>query len=457
MAELGVVSVGANAGLLDYSLTTSPAPLQASPASGDAAIGSIDIAVSNGGDDPIYCDSIRITLPVGDLAQDLTNDPKSLRVAASPSGKWTLASTKVEGVLMATPNKPEYAEITTDGIFFQIYNIHVNRQVGTFELHLVESAHKGTDPDVKRDNAYKLPKFPYGFSVSNFRASATEVQDGQPVILSWEGSEGATYTLTYGESPPVDVTGLFSWPKPPGLALHGDTTFMLDASAQVEGQTVHVYQSVTVTVADPEIVATSLTVNQASALLGPTTVGTTQAPQPLTVNGPTTLTDLTVDTTATVTHGLAASGALSVGGPVQAFSAAQPVQPGSYPAATTDGWVIGEIDPFEGPWKTFPLWGILVATCGATTACATGGMIAIPSNGGYIGNYPLAGSLALPVPQGATWTICSYYANYPGWPSLASAYFWWVPLGVGVTAAPKPIGPPPEPPSAITDHFDQAH
>jgi hypothetical protein len=148
--------------LLDYSLSTSPAPLQASVEGSEPALGSIGIVISNGADEPIFCDAIVIAMPVGPLAQDLTSAPASIDVTASPAEQWRVASPE-EGMFVIEPSQPQYGEITTDGIFVALDRIEINGQVGTFSIDLKETAHTGTDPDATREDTFELAKFPSGY------------------------------------------------------------------------------------------------------------------------------------------------------------------------------------------------------------------------------------------------------------------------------------------------------
>jgi hypothetical protein len=238
--------------LLDYGVSVFPSPLQVSPAEGDPALGAISLVVSNGTSNPIYCTKIQITLPLGDLAQDLSpaDDAASVHPVASPLTKWKFDPPTASGVLTAHPTKPEYAEITTDGISLQINNISMNQQVGTFELDLVETSYAQGGTSQPHNGSFQIPKFPYGFMVSNFTASSPEVNEGDTVTLTWTGSEGATYTIRYDQEPWQPTTGR-SWISP---ALYTTTVFMLHAEVSEGGETVAMdLPPLPVTVAAPQV------------------------------------------------------------------------------------------------------------------------------------------------------------------------------------------------------------
>ncbi len=145
---------------------------------------------------------------------------------------------------------------------------------------------------------FPLPKFPYGFFVSHLAASAPLVPDGGTVTLTWVGSDGPTYTMLYGGAS-ADVTGVRTWTSPP---LTQDTTFILRASAQSDGEPVAESLTVTVTVASPSLTVHDLTVQTTAAVGGSLSVTGASAVGPLTA------------ASATVQGNLTAGGALSVAG-----------------------------------------------------------------------------------------------------------------------------------------------
>jgi hypothetical protein len=446
MSRMASVLAAANDTLLDYQITTSPSPLQASPAGGDPAVGEIDIVVSNGTDAPIYCNKITIALPVGDDAQDVVAAANTsvIHCAATPSDQWQLlpAGSSDPGVFIATPLQTGYQELTTDGLFLQIYNIKVNGQVGTFELDLQESSGPDGNTFTNHDAAFLLPKFPYGFSFGDFTASSPQVANGSSVTLSWTGSENATYTILAGGASPVDVTNVRSWPSPP---LHSDTTFILDAAVVVNNVTVHHYASVTVTVLDPDLVASTLSVLGASGLAGATSVGTTAAPANLavsgqanvsggaTVGGALSAASAAVSGNGSVGGQLSVSGLLNALGPVamRALGAPQSVASGTYTAGT-DGLLIGQVNG-NGINSNSKAIGWADAWCGGVYVQATGGNTVVWMDPGAFStdwyHANLGGSFVLPVQKGATYT-CRWTAG-SGLDKTPSYGFWWYPLGGG--------------------------
>jgi hypothetical protein len=294
-------SKAANAGLLSYGINTKPDPLEVSPKDGNPSMASLVITVSNNSLDPIYCNKIVFSFPIGDLAQDLASTSKGILVSAEPSDKWNIAMTG-DGTFTVTPKKPEDNLITTDGISFNIFNIQVNKQVGIFTLNATEITSNDNIHFEQRSNDFEIGKFPYGFYVSNFAASAPMVKNGDQVTLTWAGSDLAKYTMFF-DTAAVDVTNVRSWLS--GKLRH-TTTFALQARVQYEGETLDTYLYVTVIVSDPDFTATTLRVLQASTLEGATQVGVS-----LKVTGDTTLANVT-GKNITANEGLTVSGNTSV-------------------------------------------------------------------------------------------------------------------------------------------------
>lgn len=248
-----------NNNLLGYSIHTTPAPLQASPSAGGMTTAALTIVAAAGPGQDVYCNEIRLMFDIGELAQNFTSVGTGILVAVSPSDQWQIAQID-EGIFSATPKKPMYNKLSTAGIVIQIYNVKVNRQVGTFALTIQETSSTDGTHFTKHTDVYNIAKFPYGFFVSDFTASTPEVNDGTPVLLTWHGSADAAYAILYG-SEVVDVTRLRRWMSPP---LHNDTTFILRVTPvdTGDGTPVTTYLQTTVNVHNPDLAAAALLVKQ---------------------------------------------------------------------------------------------------------------------------------------------------------------------------------------------------
>lgn len=173
--------------LLTYTASTIPAPLQVSPPSGDPSLGTVGLVVSNDGDVAILCTAIELTFQSGVLAQDASSDFSGVTLNVR-SGNWAFDSPVAVGVFTARPKTPADAEIAKDGLELEVGNLEMNQQVGTFELQITEtSSLQGGSPQ-PRNLSLPIPKFPYLFTVSDFQASAYDVEPGGSVMLLWQGS-----------------------------------------------------------------------------------------------------------------------------------------------------------------------------------------------------------------------------------------------------------------------------
>jgi hypothetical protein len=459
--------------LLSYAIATNPDPLQVSPLQGNPSVAALTIVVSNGTTDAIYCNQITFSFDIGPLAQNLTNVSTGILAAASPSDQWKIASTDA-GVFVATPAQPQYNLITTNGLVFQLYNIQVNQQVGTFAFNVDENSSTDKVNFTDYNNVYNVAKFPYGFFVGNFTANKAQVNNGESALLTWIGSDLAKYTIIYDSQAPVDVTNTRSWNTPP---LNHDTNFILTASVQSQGETVNDYLSTVVTVANPILNATSLTVLQTSALQGNTTVGTAAANAILAVNGTlstsgkATLNSLdtagnaliggTLDVSgksslanvstgaivasnATVTGTLSVSqtstladtlirGTLSSSGAVGLIGNAQSINPGGF-VAKTDGFIIGYIGFGGSNSNSRSLGWIYGSTAGYTVQVTGGNNVYWLSIGTWSSSWSTSGmpsSFILPVKKGNSCSVNLQLPSNNNNEVNPSASFYWVPFGVG--------------------------
>lgn len=468
------VEAAGNATLLDYAMATVPSPLQASPSKTELTVAEIQIPISNGTEGPVYCKSITFVLPVGDAAKDLVpeGEVKAIKPAITPSDEWEIEPGEELGEFVAKPKQDEYRKLTEQALLVQLRNVKVNAEVGSFEI-FVEELSNTEDSQFSQHNAeFQLAKFPYGFTVSDFRPTEVQVKDGEAATLKWRGSDGANYTIFYGSAAPVDVTKVRQWttPKPPGL--HADTTFILKAWVTAGGEPIEHYLSTTVIVADPDLRATSLKVSGESALEGATKVGgTNQAP--LMVGGPIMAhknveasgelkgASLGIARDGTISGSLTVAGILQALGGIQMKALGQPrtEKEGAY-LANSDGFVIGTvIGAGIDPWKF--CWGWIDASYPGAHASASGGNVVTlyePSLFGDVGMGNNNSSFLLPVPKGASYTLRTKKADKATSPNFS---FVWISLGAGPgEEAPTRLGDvgllpmPPEPEVALRKRPD---
>jgi hypothetical protein len=260
--------------LLNYALSTSPAPLQVSTEQ-SASSGRINLAVfdPNGA----WCDKIAVQLPVGPDAQSFGTDPPDTSLS---TGRWTIVDVyppdefPVMPEIGGTPAK--YMFVTTSGKPEQIdYDLvlslagALNQTTGQFTYTLAE--HSGTSADSLSWSSpltFALDKVTPQFYLQNLVAMVPtapavpvmEFEQGAPVRLEWESNgtwfevyvKGSPQPVCAGPAPSCDIPG----------GMTTDTTFFV--VAQMTGdpsgdspsgrfETISLYDSITLTVSNPAL------------------------------------------------------------------------------------------------------------------------------------------------------------------------------------------------------------
>jgi len=183
---------------LSFALFTDPEPLQAGPPQVDAPPTKLTIVVSNDAHELVQCQSISFDFLEGTNAKDFFADAEGVGTSA-PTG-WSI---KASGPLFtATPDTPANGKIGGEGLTFEFSNIKVNQQVGTSNLTVTSETSAGAINTV-----LPLAKFPQQFELGPLQVTPPPpVDPGSSVVLSWSGSDGATYELQYEDSDGNTVT-----------------------------------------------------------------------------------------------------------------------------------------------------------------------------------------------------------------------------------------------------------
>ena len=247
--------------LLTYVLTTEPTPLQASPQSGNLTTATLTIVATNPKpQNPVTLQGLSVTLPVGTSDTDLTPDATS--ISPIPPPNWTLNDTE------KSPGQVKYVFYPAKGhgtvgshaltITFQ--DVEITRQVGTVEVIVTEGSTGNPTTSLL------LTKFPYGWNTVSFSVNKPNIPYGTHTTLTWNGPEGATYTIQYtADGRAVNVpksgqralanSGQYPGTTQPPLILKQTTTFTLNVSLRINNLPHHqqLQKTVTVDVLPPKI------------------------------------------------------------------------------------------------------------------------------------------------------------------------------------------------------------
>lgn len=245
--------------LLTYTLTTMPAPLPASAATGGLSPASLTVLATNTTSAPVTLSGLSITLPTGPANTDLTPDP--VGIGAVPPPGWPAARVgRPAGFTTWTFVPPDGAvTIPVQGsLAFSFSHVQVNRAPGTATVRVMEGS-GGCAPPLCPTADLAVTKVPSSWGTISFSALPTTVPQGGAATLGWKGPQGATYQIEYytpqtgrvvvpgpGE-PPFGNDGEYP-PAAHPLSLQETTTFTLHVSQTVGGETYTAHPQATVTV-----------------------------------------------------------------------------------------------------------------------------------------------------------------------------------------------------------------
>ncbi|WP_044370704.1 hypothetical protein [Streptomyces noursei] len=190
---------------LQYSLTTVPDPLTISPPNGTVEEADLIIVGSRIHPDPIETNEISVYVHAGTEAWQLVLDHTGLQPSITLPD-WTATVDSAEGRILFKPNTGTATLSPEQGVTLHLNKLRINRQVGTSPV-TIELKWRAPGSSSWRTETQDLAvgKFPAGFYLRNLKADAAYIENGDPVTLTWERSEGATYHLLY-DNVEIDVT-----------------------------------------------------------------------------------------------------------------------------------------------------------------------------------------------------------------------------------------------------------
>ncbi|MCC3773260.1 hypothetical protein [Streptomyces sp. UNOB3_S3] len=229
----------------------------------------VRIAATNPGPGTVLCDTITITLPVGEEPHALTATPETITAGVSDTTGWH-AEHHGDGVFRVRPTEPGTELKPGERIVITLTDVVVNAAVGTAALGISETA--GDAAGVLRERAAgdrKLAKAPAEAMLEDFRPDRTIVPNGETVTLTWKCVDGPDYELFYGDQRETVndkiVDGNGEWTSPP---LRTATAFMILATTEKDGAPVTYGLTTAVTVDVPDLEVGSLDANGVVRLFG---------------------------------------------------------------------------------------------------------------------------------------------------------------------------------------------
>lgn len=260
-----------------YNAQTDPLPLIASPATTppDPPVenkGALGIVIGVPSSASYTVKSIAFIVDVG-TTNALMQNTDDLQLTP-PDPTWSfdpqvLSDSQVQFTLMPKNGAP--VVLTGTSLFVEIANFLTVQQACSTTVQINESikSSEPINPPPTGQGSLTITTFPDGFFFNSLgaytldgSAPVAEVANNTQVQLQWSSSAiGTTIWIYSSGNDPVEVPDTGSWTSP---ALTEDTVFTV--SATQDG--VVLTQSVAVTVASPDITASSVTVNGPLTLVG---------------------------------------------------------------------------------------------------------------------------------------------------------------------------------------------
>lgn len=502
--------------LLDYALSTDPAPV---PASTAQVVNQARVNIGISASTTVYCSQLVIAVPIG-------TDDASLYAQApagsSNSNKWAVTAQLRRGrdLWDGLDEDQEYSTFVYDCVSSTDYRVDynlvfgvfgaVNQTVGDAEIAIQETSGTSSDPSTFTPKAGYFPvrkEWP-AFYLKNLVAAtlasptvpATDFAESDPVRLSWESNGTYFQLFAKGETWPIYTGTATTYTLEEGLSR--DTTFVLAASMtgspgndvpQGGYEPIYLYDALTVSVWNPLLTPSSVTVSgtlqvsgtsylsttetgslssssvsvdgsldvdgsvdvdgsldvDGSTSLSDTTVGdgltvrgSTELEESLSVSGSTSLSDATVTGTLSGT-GSASLNDLTVRGLYGSYGRVELLGSGSLVAqgadldqtsvyAATDGFAVAQVlTPGDNSQACYAYGWIYTAGSWFGVQGGTVGSFG-PGWSDFMNTNP--NTITVPVPAGSYW----YYesANPSNNQVYSDVQFWWFPLGsdYGATA-----------------------
>ncbi|CAN5267749.1 hypothetical protein BH10PSE19_BH10PSE19_00760 [soil metagenome] len=211
-------------------MTSQPITLQINNAA------DLQILITNSNDPNLYVQEIKIELPIGTHAQELTADGASIKPNVTPKDLWKLGGSASAGLVSIQPSSGIQTELTTAGINIQLNNAIINSEVGSCSIAVsIMTCDKNGNNVVITPFDLAADKYLDTFFLDNFQVQPTNILVNDNVQLTWDVKDvsNSKILLSWPDQPNgVEVTQQTSYPYGKNanpLRLITNTTFFLDA------------------------------------------------------------------------------------------------------------------------------------------------------------------------------------------------------------------------------------
>ncbi|SFW75004.1 bactofilin family protein [Chitinophaga sancti] len=484
--------------LLSYEIATMPGPLQISSVY-TPTTGTISIGVFNSNN--VYCQEIAVAIPYGNTMDELFSAPPAVAInseawitnsVVQTGHKLGLGTDTLYYTAYFKCKDPNYYQINYD-LAISIQGL-VNTVTGSVPILLNEIASTQGAPYNWLSNQIQFPitKSELVFYLNNLVAvspanptvPATEFTNGAAITLAWESN--GTFFQLYKKGNPNPVYSGIKSTYTLDNGINNDTTFILVAtmtngnSSPYGGYVpVYLYETITLTVSDPDLSPRTVHVAGTLSVAGVSTLGSDlnvqgtanftnanisgqlTATANANINGTLTADSVTVNkvtvnsqlTTANTTvngqlnanSGAIINGNLKAAGSVGMAGSPQSINPGNY-TAPTDGFVVGCVGVPSDNYK-MSYSAIYGSTQNLAVAAQGGNSVVFFKGDKSSYEYWIGGiqnSFNMPVQQGASFSVSLY--NWDKNEINPPVSFYWVPLGSGNVSSPVFTGEasPPE-------------
>jgi hypothetical protein len=239
--------------LLDFELSTTPDPPQASPKTGKPRTLTLTFVANAPGDSEVNCTKVKIEFDVAQGADECL-DSTFLSCGGTNLGfqadskAWIRLTDDPYGTATFVRPTGVDPDVGADGYTFEIDNIPVSPVVGTAQVTVTETSW-ADDPSTSTDRTatFDVAKFPPQFKPVEFELVEADptIDPGGFVHLRWQEDPSATYALSWDRHAPVPVKGRSPWKTP---QLTETTTFTLTVAYQEGGHKVQRHYYLTINV-----------------------------------------------------------------------------------------------------------------------------------------------------------------------------------------------------------------